>query len=147
LIENDAQQNKDNKLKKPEEHYIMALAFSIEIGRSLKNYFILDSGASTHVCNNISRFENYDPSATGALYTGNITIRIQGTGSVKIKPNCGGERTIITLTNVAYVPGLHINIVAARKLKQAGYSWDFNNDAIKKGDKIIFDLEDHPSGL
>jgi hypothetical protein len=101
--------SKQPKWWKPEEHHVMALAFSAEIGSSLKNCFILDSGASTHVCNDISRFE--------------------------------------TLTNVAYVPGLHTNIVGARKLKQAGYSWDFDNNAIKKANKVIFKLGDHPSGL
>jgi hypothetical protein len=29
------------------------------------------------------------------------------------------------LTNAVYVPGLNTNIAGARKLKQAGYSWDF----------------------
>jgi hypothetical protein len=152
MMEHDEQQNKDKDQKesnKPEEHHVMALAFSAEIGSSLKNCFILDSGASTHVCNDISRFETYNPSVTGVLHAGDTTMRIQGTGNVKIRPNCGGEsgNIVITLTNVAYVPGLHTNIVGARKLKQAGYSWDFDNNAIKKANKVIFKLGDHPSGL
>ena len=152
LIENNKQQNKGDEQKesnKPEEHHVMILVFSAEIGSSLKNCFILDSGASTHVCNNISRFENYNLSATGILRAGNTTMRIQGTGSVKIRPNCSGEsgNIIITLTNVAYVPGLHTNIIGARRLKQAGYSWDFDNNIIKKGNNIAFKIGDHPSGL
>jgi hypothetical protein len=127
----------------------MALAFSAEIGSLLKNCFILDSGASMHICNDILRFKNYNPSATGVLYAGDIIIRIQGTGSIKICPNCsrGSGNIVITLTHVAYMPGLYTNIIRARKLKQAGYSWDFNNNAIRKANKVIFKLGDHLLGL
>jgi hypothetical protein len=131
LMEPDEQQNRTDDQKesnKLEEHHVMTLVSSAEIGSSLKNCFILDSGASIHVCNNISRFENYDPSATRILYAGDTTMRIQGTGNVKIRPNCGGEsgNIIITLTNVAYVPGIHTNIIGARRLEQAGYSRDIS---------------------
>jgi hypothetical protein len=76
-------------------------------------------------------------------------MRIQGTGNVKICLNCGGEsrNIIITLTNIAYMPGLHTNIIGARRLKQAGYSWDFDNNIIKKGNNTVFKIRDHLSGL
>jgi hypothetical protein len=39
------------------------------------------------------------------------------------------------------------NIVAARRLKQAGYTWDFDNNTIKEGKRTLFKLKDHSSGL
>lgn len=53
----------------------------------------------------------------------------------------------MTLTNVMYVPGMFTNIVTARQLKQAGYTWDFNNKTIKEGKRTLFELKGHSSGL
>lgn len=53
----------------------------------------------------------------------------------------------MTLTNIMCVPGMLINIVAARRLKQAGYTWDFDNNTIREGKRTLFKLKDYSSGL
>lgn len=53
----------------------------------------------------------------------------------------------MTLTNVIYIPDMFANIVAARLLKNTGYIWGFDNNAIKEGNRALFKLKDHSSGL
>ena len=50
----------------------------------LRDSFILDCGATTHVCNNCHQFQTYIEATNQHLYTGDQTITILGFGTVNI---------------------------------------------------------------
>ncbi|KAI9037493.1 uncharacterized protein KD926_000288 [Aspergillus affinis] len=133
----------------PQDYHVMALSCNASLDIPLTNCFIIDTGSSTHVCNEISRFEELDQTKGGQLHAGDSTVKIQGFGKVRIRPNCGGEKgdKEIVLTNVAFVPGLHTNILSAQKIKRAGYDFSMTRNTISRNGKVVFNVEEHSSGL
>lgn len=71
-------------------------------GYPLKNAFILDSGSTTHICNNLSRITHLRPPAAGDyIWAGNTRVSIQGYGAVTIATEGAiGDQTL-HLNNVA----------------------------------------------
>ena len=52
---------------------------------NLRDNFILDSGATVHVCNSRDQFQTINPASEGDLwYAENMIILIEGFGSVDI---------------------------------------------------------------
>lgn len=110
---------------------VIPTGFATQVTRSgiypLRDSFILDSGASTHVCNNPQRIYNLQPCKgdNQRLLTGSHQEVIEGFGSVDIcvqTPN-GQERTT-TLYNVALVPTFHTNLVSFKRFQAIGGHWD-----------------------
>ena len=91
----------------------------------LRNSFILDSGATIHVCNNRIRFKTFhQTSFDDSLYAGNSIISIEGIGDVDIQvKTCDGMHTI-TLRNTAFVPQFHTNVVSLNKFVEKNVHWN-----------------------
>src|SRR5256885_611961 len=91
----------------------------------LRNSFILDSGATIHVCNNRMRFKTFrQTSSDDSLYAGNSIISIEGIGDVDIQvKTCDGMHTI-TLRNTAFVPQFHTNVVSLNKFVEKNVHWN-----------------------
>ena len=90
----------------------------------LRDSFILDSGADTHVCNDTTR-------ATGPirlappgerLAAGNGWISVIGYGEISIKAKAPAPRNqqTVKLHNVAFVPSFFTNVVSLKKLIKGG---------------------------
>ncbi|CEL02103.1 hypothetical protein ASPCAL03275 [Aspergillus calidoustus] len=118
---------------------VIPTSFSTESSYELQNCFILDSGASVHVCNDRSRFQDFMEEDQRTLRAGDTIMRIEGRGNVRITPNSKKGISIL-LRDVAFVPGFHTNILSARRMKRAGYRWDFENDRILKDQEEICNL-------
>ncbi|KAF7567888.1 hypothetical protein PtrM4_125010 [Pyrenophora tritici-repentis] len=74
-------------------------------GYPLKDAFILDSGSTTHICNNLSRLEEVRPPAMGDyIWAGNSRVWIQGYGAVKVTAERAQGKQILHLSNVAWCP-------------------------------------------
>lgn len=97
----------------------------------LKNSFIFDTGADTHIANNLDSFISPIRPApdTHRLYSGDTMSEIRGYGEAlaHITDTSTGERKKIILKNTAYVPSLHTNIISAYRCKQLGIFADFEN--------------------
>ena len=100
----------------------------------LQNTFILDSGASSHVCNNPSRFKfERTASHDDVLRAGKTVYSIEAFGTVEITVQTPDGPMAIQLLNVALVPGFLTNTVSLRKFVDKGFNWD-------TGKQCIYDL-------
>jgi len=91
----------------------------------LQHSFILDSGSTTHICNNAERVENLRPPLPGDyIWAGNTQVWIQGYGTVRIKARDLNGEHMITLHHVALCPDILCNLVSFRLLRQQGIWWD-----------------------
>jgi hypothetical protein len=86
----------------------------------LRNSFIADGASHIHVCNMKDRFTEIRP-ATGTLLVGDTTTAIEGYGDTYCwltRPN--GTRRKAILSNCAYVPNFHTNLVSTKQLHDKG---------------------------
>ena len=91
----------------------------------LKNAFILDSGSTVHICNNISRIEHLrEPVIGDCIWAGNTQVWIQGYGTVYVKTQGVERKHTLRLDNVAWCPDLLCNLVSFRLLRRQGIWWD-----------------------
>jgi len=108
----------------------------------LKNSFILDSGATAHVCNNQNRFTNLRKAQGEQLIAGNTTIPIIGFGNIQITIQSPNGPRVITLKDTAYVPSFHTNVVALRRFNQKGVYWDQMNNTLIRDNQTFGYIEE-----
>lgn len=82
-----------------------------------RHRWVLDSGASRHMCNDASFFcgAMQDPPATDVRVGNGVALQVHGTGTVALHNSTGG---CVHLSNVLYVPGLVANLVSVFSLCQ-----------------------------
>lgn len=94
-------------------------------GYSLRNSFLLDSGASIHVCNDRSRFRNLRAAELEEyLIAGSSVIQIEAFGLVEITlegPN--GPKTIV-LEETALVSSFHTSVVSLNRFISKNVHWN-----------------------
>jgi hypothetical protein len=91
----------------------------------LRNCFILDSGTTTHICNNIERMRDLCAPVPGDfIWAGNTQVWIQGYGTVQITTKGQTAEQTIQLENVAFCPDILCNLVSFRLLRLQGIWWD-----------------------
>jgi hypothetical protein len=98
----------------------------------LRDSFILDSGATTHV-NNRHRFLNFRPAEAGEnLITANSTVSILGYGDVDIfaEPIDSGQKIQIRLQNVAYIPTFYTSLMSYDRAMAKSIYWDGQNGTL-----------------
>jgi len=98
-------------------------------GYPLKDAFILDSGSTTHICNNLSRLEDVRPPVMGDyIWAGNSRVWIKGYGAVKVTAEGSQGKQTIYLSNVAWCPDFLCSLVSFRLLRRQGIWWDNRED-------------------
>jgi hypothetical protein len=86
---------------------------------------VLDNAATDHICNDLSRLEDFRPSTvTNKLEAGTQTLDIQGYGTAYITVQTLLGPYKLRLNDVAYIPGYTTNIVCFRRFHQRGIQWD-----------------------
>jgi hypothetical protein len=81
--------------------------------------WLLDSGASNHMCLHRHRFITYLSIDDGIVYMGNyISCKVVGIGSIRIKMLDGSVKI---LTDVRHVPELRKNLIYLGVLDTGGY--------------------------
>jgi hypothetical protein len=97
----------------------------------LRDSFILDSGASSHIINQGHRFINYDELAKPRyMYAGSHLDAIYGYGDLEITVKIPSGNQILLLRYVAHVLTYQINIVSFCILKKKGVRWDTQNNCL-----------------
>lgn len=99
--------------------------------------WILDTGASYHMCLHRDWFSTYEPLAGGSVTMGNDAVSLTvGIGSVRIRCHDG---TVRTLTDVRHVPDLRMNLISLGTLASIGckYSGEGNTLKITKGSLVV----------
>src|ERR1700735_2058737 len=114
----------------------------------LKNSAILDSGTTTHIFNEITRFLNFRAADPGDfVWAGKHKVPIQGYGNVDIQiRNPKGIGRILRLYDVAFCQDFASNLVSLRQLHKQGIWWDNRpgyNHLRRTNSSAIAVLEDH----
>jgi hypothetical protein len=102
---------------------------------ALLNSYILDSGATEHVCNDRSRFIEFTPAAEDdILVAGNNPVKIEGYGTIKITLECEGTpdgKRPWLLYNVKYIPTFTTNTVSYNRFFDKQIYWDSEHMCLK----------------
>jgi len=100
--------------------YQSGLAFITLILSSnlLSNSWVLDCAATDHIYNDLSRLEEYRPSAApNRLEVGTQALDIQGYGTAYVTIQTLHGPAKLRLNNVAYIPGFLANLVCFRRFQ------------------------------
>ena len=115
---------------------VALVSYALECGRTdiFGNLWIVDSGATTHICANQELFT----SAMQACATQSIFV---GNGEVLSASECGNVEVAknVELQNVLFCPELKVNLVSVPKLMERGCNIYFENDGctVWRGKKKI----------
>jgi hypothetical protein len=109
---------------------MMKAAFSAsQQGYPLKDAFILDSGTTTHICNNLARLKEIRPPIMGDyIWAGNSRVWIKGYGTVNVTAEGPQGKETLHLINVAWCPDFLCSLVSFRLLRRQGIWWDNRED-------------------
>ena len=112
-----------------------SIAFLSHSNNSSRNSWILDSGATQHMCNNKSHFTNFESFTTMITIADNTKITATGKGNVNINTKDGNT---FTLLDVLYVPQLASNLLSVCcAMKNPNIKFNFTNGKCE----IFFDQE------
>lgn len=85
-----------------------------------RDIWLLDSGASTHVCNTPSMFEDIEPENSSIVVGDDREVAVTGRGTVKLRVFVDNKTNILRLHDVALVPDLGVNLVSTGRLESQG---------------------------
>ena len=91
-----------------------------------KSIWLIDSGASSHMCKDRELFVSYKEYKQKVMVAGGNFVYAEGRGEVKIKVN----KYSITLGNTLYVPSLQVNFLSVSKSVEKGAELNFKNDFV-----------------
>ncbi|KAL3712554.1 hypothetical protein TMatcc_001253 [Talaromyces marneffei ATCC 18224] len=101
-----------------------------EQSEDFKNSFILDTGSSAHVTNNIDNLRNMGTEERWLL-VGNSRVKMVGPGTMNLFPtepvNDIIKKKGILLKKVWYVKGMHTNLISVSLLQRNGILYDAKN--------------------
>lgn len=98
---------------------------------NMKDEWVLDTGASDHICNNLALFADHHPVYGVLVRQANGRVDAVAIGSVHLnwtRPD--GSVRLIAMTNVLFVPDLFTSLVSIRKLHSKGIFFNTGNDII-----------------
>ena len=88
-------------------------------------HWILDSGASNHICNDEDLFQHLDNAVEATVQVGDgRKMAVKGRGAVNISDN-------LRLTNVIYCPTLAVNLISVSCLVAKGCEVNFRGDSFR----------------
>lgn len=95
--------------------------------------WILDSGATCHISNRREFFDTLDETVLEAVWVANgMKAESKGRGSGKIVVLDGaGNRRVIMLEAVLYVPDMKSNLISVKRLVKKGFSVTFDETGAK----------------
>lgn len=110
---------------------------------SLQNDFVYDTASNCHVCNDRSRFVEYEHH-DGIVFVGNTENKIIGLGMINMEvTKKDGSKRKWKLTNVLHVPGFHTNVISSKKIRKNGLYLNEHQKAIcDQNGKVMAVLKD-----
>ena len=110
---------------------------------SERNVWIINSGATSHMCVDRGYFETLNTSVKQVVYLADgKKTTTEGIGSCKLVwESSEGERCNVLLSDMMYVPQFETNLISVKKLAAKGVKLVFDADGcrILKDDKVIGD--------
>jgi hypothetical protein len=106
--------------------------------------WILDSGATAHICHEKSAFNNLEPqSGTTIEVASGDKIEVEGIGDIWIKVKDNNNETLkIKIERVLYVPKASKNLMSIRSITRNGHTAQFTENGveikIKGSDRLIY---------
>ncbi|GBN86016.1 Retrovirus-related Pol polyprotein from transposon TNT 1-94 [Araneus ventricosus] len=92
--------------------------------------WILDSGCTTHLCNNESFFEYIEPSNEKCIKLAHKSeAKVQGHGKNNFPAIVNGQRSYVHSNKTLYVPSLSYNLLSVAKLTNLGFTVHFNGQS------------------
>lgn len=121
-----------------------AIAASEGEEEPLKDSWILDTGATCHICNDRQQFLTYIPRKS-TVKTGQTETPMIGYGQVKIigRHPLTSATVPIILDNVWYSPGFHTSLISLSVIEDKGFCFQSNQRAIFQGDVAVLKIERH----
>jgi hypothetical protein len=108
----------------------------------LRNSFILDSGATLHVCNDKERFEDLrSTSDDDCLFAGNTIVPTEGFGTITITVQTLNGPRIIKLLNTALVSSFHTSVVSLDRFMAKGVHWDTEGKRVHSNGQTFCSIE------
>lgn len=95
------------------------------------NGWIVDSGATSHMANDMSAFISMDPKRKGnvRLADEKNLVSINGIGDISLKCDLPSKiKNSLEASDVLYVPSLSSNLLSVKKLAKDGYKLIFENN-------------------
>lgn len=88
--------------------------------------WIIDSGCTSHLCNDAGKFGNTLLPSSGKLNLAtNSNTDVQGKGTVRLLTCDNGSKTIVQLPNTLFVPDLRCSLISVAKITDQGFSVTF----------------------
>ena len=108
--------------------------YSANTHANYRNSWLVDTGASEHMCHNLDAFHTFTESTSlGLIETASGTIKPQGLGCVKlIVRKTTGEKTTLELKNVLYIPGLPVNLFSGSIITKYGAYYCGKTNTIRR---------------
>jgi hypothetical protein len=93
----------------------------IFMGKLKSNVWLMDSGASHHICFEKDDFYELKNTKETILWGNESTCNVLGKGIVKIILEVGGENVTITLNDVLYVPEFKHRVISLGAMSKHGW--------------------------
>lgn len=95
----------------------------------LKQQWVLDSGCTSHLCNDFNSFHGNIEEYNGKLRLAtNLNAEVQGKGLVTLLVSNGSSAQLVEFKETLYVPDLRTNLISVAKLSDNGYHVYFKRD-------------------
>jgi len=110
--------------------------FLLELNNvQVNNSWLIDSGATHHICKHRDWFENYRSIANETIYSaGNDTqnnLKAVGIGDINIKTHVSNNVFEITLHNVYHVPNIRRNLMSVSQIESKQKRFIIDNHKLK----------------
>lgn len=133
--------NESFELNKESEIYSLSCINSNRKHSKRLSDFIVDSGASIHMSHDKSLFSTLKPNRGRIKIADGSYIPILGYGNINLHIKTSAGPLSLTLSDVGYVPDLHVNLISVNELNKAGYTLLFDNSSCKlKSGKSFVDI-------
>jgi hypothetical protein len=116
-------QNKTEKTpNSPKAAFVTSAVFTVDRNSyKLKDSWILDSGANSHVSNDLTRFKfDRKTNKSDTLILGKTVYQIEAFGTIEITIQSPNGLKPIDLINVTLVPGFFTNIASLNRFTSKG---------------------------
>ncbi|GAU51024.1 hypothetical protein TSUD_283680 [Trifolium subterraneum] len=121
---------KDNDIIVSVISLIVAVVSQVNMVTDVSKW-VVDSGATRHICANKDAFTSYTIVGDGEeqVYLGDSrTVAVQGKGKIMLKLTSG--KTLV-LTEVLHVPEIRTNLISVAQLSKSGVKVSFESDKIE----------------
>ncbi|UYV83621.1 hypothetical protein LAZ67_23001719 [Cordylochernes scorpioides] len=106
---------KKDSFKSPSENMLMAFN-----AVSSEDEFILDSGATHHVCKNRQWFTSFQPTTCEPIQTASGNLQVEGVGNIRMKMYRDTGTQDVTLNDVLFVPQARRNLLSVSQTEDKG---------------------------